>query len=382
MSEWLSAQEAMDRLNIRAQTLYAYVSRGRIEARAQADDPRKSLYRAADIVRLEARRARGRKAAAVAQETISFGEPILASAITTIQSGNLFYRGRNVRALSQTLSLEAVAILLWDVERVASAPRYPVPTDGATGKARVLSALAWAASEAAPSRGRHPDLLHVEALQILNLVADAIVGDGAHQGLIHQRLAHYWGCDEVGADLLRRVLVLLADHELNASTFAARVTASTGASLAAALLAGLCALSGPLHGGMAARVRSFMDESARLGIERTIQASIERAVRVPGFAHPLYPEGDPRAKALLEAFILSTDYQAVFAATEAATGKAANIDFALAALASTLNLPEDAPFLLFAMARCAGWLAHAIEQVRTGTLIRPRALYVGPRLQA
>jgi citrate synthase len=381
MIEWLSAQEAMDRLNIRAQTLYAYVSRGRIEARAQADDPRKSLYRTADIVRLEARRARGRKAAAVAQETISFGEPILASAITTVQSGSLFYRGRNAAVLSQTLSLEAVAMLLWDVETVASGPRRPVPLSGSSGKARVFSALAWAASESAPSRGRHLDLLHAEALQILNLVADAIIGDCAHQGLIHHRLAHYWGCDEDGADLIRRTLVLLADHELNASTFAARVSASTGASLAAALLAGLCALSGPLHGGMAARVRSLMDEATRVGIARTLEASIERAMTVPGFHHPLYPEGDPRAKALLEVFDPPTDYQAVFAATEAATGKAANIDFALAALASKLNLPEDAPFLLFAMARCAGWLAHAIEQVRTGTLIRPRALYVGPRLE-
>lgn len=381
MSEWLSAQEVMDRLNIRSQTLYAYVSRGRIEARAQADDPRKSLYRTADIVRLEARKARGRKAAAVAQETISFGEPILASAITTVQSGNLFYRGRNAAILSQTLSLETVAMLLCDVETVDEGPRCLVPLSGTTGKARAFSALAWAASEAAPSRGRHLDLLHIEALQILNLVADAMVGHSEHQGPIHQRLAHYWGCDEVGADLVRRTLVLLADHELNASTFAARVSASTGASLAAALLAGLCALSGPLHGGMAARVRSFMDEAARVGIERTLQASIERAVTVPGFHHPLYPEGDPRAKALLEAFVPPTDYQAVLTATKAATGKAPNIDFALAALASTLNLPEDAPFLLFAMARCAGWLAHAIEQVRTGTLIRPRALYVGPRLE-
>lgn len=381
MSEWLSAQEVMDRLNIRAQTLYAYVSRGRIEARAQADDPRKSLYRKADIVRLETRKARGRKAAAVAQETIAFGEPILASAITTIQSGNLFYRGRNAVGLSQTLSLEAVTLLLLDVEGGSFGPRRPVPLSGPTGKARVFSALGWAASEAVPSRGRHLDLLHAEALQILNLVADAMVGHSDHQGLIHQRLAHAWGCDEVGADLLRRALVLLADHELNASTFAARVTASTGASLAGALLAGFCALSGPLHGGMAARVRSFMDEAARVGIERTLQISIERAVTVPGFYHPLYPEGDPRAKALLEVFVSPADYQAVFAATEAATGKAPNIDFALAALASTLNLPEDAPFLLFAMARCAGWLAHAIEQVRTGTLIRPRALYIGPRLQ-
>ena len=132
---------------------------------------------------------------------------------------------------------------------------------------------------------------------------------------------------------------------------------------------------------MAARVRSLMDEAARAGIERTLQASIERAMTVPGFHHPLYPEGDPRAKALLEAFVPPADYQAVLTATKAATGKAPNIDFALAALASTLNLPEDAPFLLFAMARCAGWLAHAIEQVRTGTLIRPRALYIGPRLE-
>lgn len=98
---------------------------------------------------------------------------------------------------------------------------------------------------------------------------------------------------------------------------------------------------------------------------------------MPGFDHPLYPDGDPRAAALLAAFEpppLLADLRTV---TQTATGLAPNIDFALVTLARTLKLPPDAPFILFATARSAGWAAHAIEQLQTGRLIRPRARYVG-----
>ena len=99
---------------------------------------------------------------------------------------------------------------------------------------------------------------------------------------------------------------------------------------------------------------------------------------MPGFDHPLYPDGDPRAAALLEAFEPPPLLAELRSATETATGLAPNIDFALVSLARALNLPADAPFILFATARSAGWTAHAIEQLQSGRLIRPRARYVGP----
>ena len=111
--DWLSAGEAMDALGVRPQTLYAYVSRGRIEARSQDADPRKSLYRAADVAELAKRKRQGRKAAQVAASAIAWGEPMLASAITTIHGGKLYYRGVDAAELARQASLEQAAELLW-----------------------------------------------------------------------------------------------------------------------------------------------------------------------------------------------------------------------------------------------------------------------------
>ncbi|MBQ1543651.1 MAG: citrate synthase family protein [Caulobacteraceae bacterium] len=377
MTDWLTAKQAMEALGVRPQTLYAYVSRGRVEARARDDDPRKSVYRAADIERLARRKARGRAAAAVAEEAIAWGEPVLPSAITTVSHGRLYYRGEDAAALAGRETLEAVAARLWGAA-VDPFDRRPGPIpDGRDPRARMFASLAARAAADPPARRRAPDVLHAEAASLLDGLADAVAG-APGVGRIHQRLARSGGCGEDGADLIRRALVLLADHELNASTFAARVAASTGASLAAAALAGLAALSGPLHGGMAARVQAFMDEVSRRGPHRAIAARQDQALPIPGFGHPLYPEGDPRARALLDAFAPPPLFAETEAAVAALTGEPPNIDFALTALAERLDLPPEAPFLLFATGRCAGWLAHALEQVAAGRLIRPRARYVGP----
>jgi citrate synthase len=380
MLDWLTAAEAQSRLGVRAQTLYAYVSRGRIEARADADDPRKSLYRAEDVQRLSASKARGRKPALVAEHAIAWGEPVLASAITTVRHGRLYYRGRDAEVLARTEPLESVARLLRGGDGVALKRRRASPPPlGATGRARVFAALAARAGADAPARGSAPLALAAESVSLLNLFADAVVGQTG-EGAIHQRIARAWGEDETGADLIRRTLVLLADHELNPSTFAARVAASTGASLAASALAGLAALSGPLHGGMAARVQAFMLEAERQGPEAAVAGRLALGQPIAGFGHPLYPSGDPRARALLEAFDAPPVFQAVRRATESASGAVANIDFALTALVAARQWPSDSAFLLFATGRCAGWLAHALEQIQTGHPIRPRARYTGPSL--
>jgi citrate synthase len=240
---------------------------------------------------------------------------------------------------------------------------------------RAFAALAVRAAVDPPARGRPAADLAVEAATLLDVVVDATVGVRGG-GPIHARLGRAWGCDRHGMDLIRRALVLLADHELNASTFAARVAASTGASLSAAALAGLAALSGPLHGGMPARVTGLFAEARRSGA-REAPALLAHWASGPGFGHPLYPDGDPRARALMGAFPVPGPLEDLRRAVEAATGARDNIDFALAALADHLALPADAAFALFAVARSAGWLAHAMEQIATGALIRPRARYVG-----
>jgi citrate synthase len=375
--EWLSAAEAMDELGVRPQTLYAYVSRGRIEARAQDADPRKSLYRAADVADLAKRKRQGRKAAQVAANAIAWGEPVLPSAITTIHGGKLWYRGADAAELAKTATLEACAEHLWQAPTGLFAGGKGRAPLGAAPRARMFALLASRAAADAPARGRNSQALWPEAADLVEAMADAVAGAG-FSGSIHHRLARAWRCDDDGADLIRRTLVLAADHELNASTFAARVTASTGASLAASALSGLAALSGPLHGGMSARVQVFVQESLKAGAAKAVRARIDAGLPIPGFGHPLYPAGDPRAAALLEVFPLTPEYKAILDAVMTTAGERPNIDFALTALTWTLDLPDEAPFLLFAIARCVGWIAHALEQLQTGQLIRPRARYIGP----
>ena len=378
MTDWLTAREAMARLGVRAQTLYAYVSRGQVHAEPDPADPRRRRYRSGDIQALTARKARGRKAARVAESAIAWGEPVLTSAITTVADGRLYYRGFDAVVLAETETFEGVARLLRGDDGVARRhTRRPPPPEGPTPRARAFAALAARAAFDPPARGRSAAELALEGATLLDIVADAVTG-ATWSGPIHERLGRAWDCGRTGCDLIRRTLILLADHELNASTFAARVAASTGASLAAAALAGLSTLSGPLHGGLADRVKALATRARVLEPDEAVAARLAHWPTTPGFGHPLYPDGDPRARALLGGFEPSRALEDFGRAGETATGERANVDFALVALAETLRLPDDAPFALFAVARCAGWTAHAIEQITTGALIRPRARYAGP----
>jgi citrate synthase len=379
-ADWIAAEEARDRLGVRPQTLYAYVSRGRVQVRPDPGDPRRSLYRSADIAALAQRKARSRKVSDVAAGAISWGEPVLASEITTIAGGRLFYRGRDAIRLAETETLESVARLLRGGHGAAlKRTERPAPPEHPDMRTRAYLALAARAGTDPPARGRQPLALAVEAATLLDVLTDAVaanVGGGA----IHNRLALAWGLGPggPGADLIRRILVLVADHELNASAFAARVAASTGASLSASALAGLATLSGPRHGGATAAVRTFASEAARLGPRAAIANRLVEDRTLPGFGHMLYADDDPRAAALLERFTPPPDLQALRDAVQAMAGLAPNVDFALIAASESLRLLPDAPFALFLVARCAGWIAHAIEQGQADTLIRPRARYVGP----
>jgi citrate synthase len=118
-------------------------------------------------------------------------------------------------------------------------------------------------------------------------------------------------------------------------------------------------------------------EAGTVGAERAIRSALEQARALPGFGHPLYPEGDARAVAMLKRLAVPPVYESLRSAAQQLIGEAANVDFALCALAAAMRLPADAPFLLFALARGVGWIAHALEQRLAGALIRPRARYVG-----
>jgi len=368
-------------LKVRPQTLYAYVSRGRIGMRPDPDDPRRSLYRAADIGGLTRRRERGKRPAAIAASTIAWGEPIITTTISTIQNGRLYYRGRDAADLAQSATLEETAALLWDV---SGSVRFRLdrrrPKRRGTARERAFVALAAASADGHPTHGRLPAVLRDEASSVAAEVAVALGASETSDAPVHLRLAAAWKKDRDTADLIRRALVLHADQELNSSTFAARIAASTGASLAACVLSGFATLSGPLHGDATLRIRSLMDEVARTDARTVIAAHLASGVAIPGFGHPLYPEGDPRALALLAAFDPPRPFERMIGLVKAATGQRANLDFALLAMSERYQFPQEGAFSLFALGRCIGWLAHIIEQVATGQLIRPRARYTGPAL--
>jgi len=381
MKTWLSRDEALELLKVRPQTLYAYVSRGQIGMRPDPDDPRRSLYRAADISGLTRRRERGKRPAAIAASTIAWGEPIITTAISTVLRGRLYYRGRDVAELAETATLEEAAALLWDSPGLVrfrfNGQRHQ---ERGPARSRAFVALAAAAAVGEPIQGRLPTVLREEAPFVATEVAVALGASAESDAPIHSRLASTWRKNRRTADLIRRALVLHADQELNSSTFAARVAASTGASLAACVLSGFATLSGPLHGDATLRIRSLMEDVARSDARVVIAAHLASGMAIPGFGHPLYPEGDPRASALLAAFDPPRLFERTMETVRTATGQLPNLDFALLAMSQRCGLPPDAPFSLFALGRCVGWLAHAIEQAATGQLIRPRARYVGPAL--
>jgi len=370
---WLAAEEALRRLGVKPQTLYASVSRGRIKARPDPADPRRSLYNGDDVDRL-ARRASGRpRAETVAAEAISWGDPVLSTSISTVVNGRLLYRGLDAISISETAPLEAIADLLWGGFPPLTMHRSIV---GAAGSlAAAFRALAERAAADPVSLYRPPAALRDDAVGVLSSLADGLAGPGT--GMLHERLAVSFA-RPAAADDIRRALVLLADHELSASTFAARIAVSTGASLAAGALAGLATLTGPLHGQAASAVIALAEEfeDADTDPADILRDWLGEARAVPGFGHRLYPNDDPRAAALLARLSLPPAYAALCAAADSVVGERPNIDFALAALAAIHDLPKSAPMTIFALARCVGWLAHMLEQIASGAPIRPRARYV------
>jgi citrate synthase len=374
--KWIDVGTATQLLGIKPASLYAYVSRGLVRARSSDHDPRASVYASTDINQLLSRKRAGRARDVIARGAIGWGEPILESAITRVMDGRLVFRGHDVIALSQSQTLEQVASLLWGGDGLVDAPPSTETVIFTDSNAAGFGYLASMAATSLPSLGRSAAHLAQEAARLLEGLAHAMAL-GAHGQGAHQKLANLWQLNAQQGDILRQALVLLADHELNPSTFAARVAASTGGSLAACALAGYATLTGPHHGEAAARALDYLVDAHRVGPQRAVAAVLERAQVLSGLGHNLYPDGDPRARALLTALKPPPLLSDAIKEAETALMTHANIDLALAALTLQLGLPKSAPFTLFAAARMAGWLAHSFEQSRSGAQIRPRALYVG-----
>ena len=369
MSAWIDRSAALSRLRVKAQTLYAYVSRGRIRVQPDPADSRRSLYNAADIAGISLRKVRGRSPGRIAASSMDWGEPAIETAISSIENGQLRYRGKDAIAFASAATLEEAAQLLW---RCDDRPEFAGRAAGTDQNP--FSLLADRVINSEPILGQDQQNLVRDAAAILG---DLALVCGARKGSqpLHQRLARGWRGGEALAERLRQALVLMADHDLNASTFAARVAASTGASLPAAVLSGLCTLSGPRHGGAGEALQHLLRDARHIGASAAVQQWFLRDRMLPGFGHNLYPEGDPRASAMLADLEVGDDMKDLAKAVFDCSGLLPNCDYALAAMAATHSLPTDAPFRVFLLGRVVGWCAHVMEQKDDGKLIRPRGRY-------
>ncbi len=390
MPDYLNSTEATALLGVSRATLYAYVSRGLLHAHA-ADTPRESRYLREEVEQLARQRGQGRKPREVAQAALNWGLPVLESSITLIEQGRLYYRGEDAVDWARSHTLEEAAALLWQypadaafaAHAVEAAPVLAVLQQRMPGQPcenTLLTLFTVASDDAATAAWQQsPERLAAGCGALLRLLAACLLGTAPDKAPIHLQCAQAWALDTQGADLVRMALVLCADHELNASGFTARCVASTGASLRAAVVGGLAALTGGRHGGTTARVEALWDELGEAQAPARLRQRLARGETLPGFGHHLYPEGDVRAALLLEMLPRQGPAAALAAEVMALTGLAPSVDFALVALRRHLQLPTGSAFGLFALGRCAGWLAQALEQRATRQIIRPRAAYTGPR---
>lgn len=404
---YLSASEAAEELGISLQTLYAYVSRGLIRSESVGGDKRSRRYRSEDVQRLKERRETRRDPLRVAEKALHWGAPVLDSAITLIADGKLFYRGQDARELALSHSVEDVAAFLWTGDPDSDgAAMFEVASGELSERAQEVGEtlrdltpveafhvlLPLEAVEDFAAYDVRPGAVMSTGARILKLMATIAADQGGRtegpfpQTGIARTLQQGWlPRDERSIPLISASLILCADHELNVSSFTARCVASAGSTPYSVVLAGLAALQGTRHGSHSERVEAFLREAGTpAGARRVLAARLKRGERVPGFGHRLYPDGDPRARALIEwACAAYPDSPAVALANAVAAeawdliGRHPALDFGLAVVSQVLNLPPGGAVALFAMGRTIGWIGHALEQYQIARMIRPRARYVG-----
>lgn len=404
----VSADQAAELLGVRLQTIYAYVSRGLLTRnhRTNAQGHRSSGFARAEVLRLVAERTRVRRGSL---------EVLVETDVTLLDpKGALSFRGHDAVALAAQ-PFEQVAALVWgvtvtpedaaawvlDVEsralvRGAAAALPDVAADVDRVRAAVLAL--------APTDPRRADidLDHVTAVgrrataAAIAAVAPGNAADGPLAGRVLDALSRSesFTCNEIGArtrDELERAvnaaMVLLVDHELAASTMAARIAAGTGADPWLVLLTGLAALGGPRHGRSSVLVETMLDEMTEHGVASTLDRYASgrvggSALPVPGFGHKVYLDADPRAEVLLD-HVAKLDprgwplLEELLLAVSARAGLSPNVDLALAALVRATDLRPGSGETLFAISRMTGWLAHACEEYPQGLRFRPRAVYTG-----
>jgi citrate synthase len=400
---FLTAQEAAAELGISLATLYAYASRGMLRSEPVPGEPRARRYPREDVLRLKEKKELRKEPEKAAPKALSWGMPVLESALTLIQDGRLYYRGRDAVELARTSTVEEVAALIWtgdpsEAGRLFAGETPPIAPppgitwhlpEGLTPVERCQVALPLAGATDLAAWDLRPAAVAAAGARILRLMAGIAAGVTAGVSplpSIAATLQAGWAPDRPeAAGPIGAALILAADHELNVSAFTARCVASANASPWDVVAAGLAALKGSRHGGHTERVEAlFREAGTAAGARRVLADRLRRGEPIPGCGHSLYPDGDPRGAALLEmAREIAPGSPAVECALAVAEAyrelihEHPTIDHGLVALSRALDLPQHTPLALFALGRTIGWIGHAIEQYGANKLIRPRAAYVG-----
>ncbi|MEM1285398.1 MAG: citrate synthase [Pseudomonadota bacterium] len=371
--DWIDARSACAALGVKPQTLYAYVSRHPIRTKSDPADARASLYALRDIEAVARQQRRPRARVDVARAAIRWGDPVMSTSITEVREGTIWLRGRAIEDCAKHMTLEQVMALLCGVDAL-KCPTTRARIGGSSTFTRAMKVLAQETEASRPMGGLDPAEIAQDAARMMSLVIDACL-EQPLDGAIHERIGAAWGLTPPARNVVRQALVLLSDHELNPSTFAVRVCASTGATLASALLSGMATLSGPKHGGVAGLAMGALESGMEGRFQRFLDDHAEQGAYAYGFGHPLYPDGDPRARYLLRHIPQGGPATKAVRQLSDHLSVPPNIDAALAALSLHFGCPRDAATTIFSIGRMAGWTAHAIEQVQSGQLIRPRATY-------
>ncbi|MFF5296611.1 citrate synthase 2 [Paractinoplanes globisporus] len=328
--------------------------------------------------------------------------------------GSLRYRGVDIRELAGRVSFADVWGLLADgdfAQALPPAEPYPVPVHSGDSRVDVQAAV----SMLAPHWGLRPliDIDHDQArddlarvsVMMLSYVAQSARGPrlpAVPQRRVDQgrttteRFMIRWQGepDPRHVAAIDRYWICAAEHGMNASTFTARVVASTGADVPACMSAAVAALSGPLHGGAPARALGMIEDVERGAEPRAyVKGVLDSGRRLMGFGHAVYRAEDPRAAILREAAreLGAPRYEVALELEKAALAELrerkpdrvleTNVEFWAAVVLDFAQVPPELLSALFTCARTAGWSAHILEQKRLGKLIRPSADYVGPALR-
>ncbi|GAA4358210.1 citrate synthase [Angustibacter luteus] len=392
----LTTQEVADLLGVRLETVYAYVSRGRLTSDRSAGG-RGSTFDRDEVEAL----AQGDPRRRTATPARTWQGPVVDTDITLIEEGRLYLRGVDAAELAASVGFEPAARWLWTGDcgptRFA-APAEPLAAARAAAASLPPSADLMGRLRVAVSAAGAVDLLRYDVreravvpmaqglvatmVEALPLLGAAPAPDAALARRLWARLSERTPTDRL-LGCLDAALVLMLDHDLAVSTVAARTAASVRAHPYAVVATGLAAMEGPLHGAASTLARDLLTDAAERDPQLVVADHLRTGRHLPGFGHPLYPDGDPRAAALLALLAdepAAADVVELVERLADAADQRPNVDLALAALGAASGMVRDGGEVVFCVARSVGWIAHALEEYdETPLRFRGSGRYRGPR---